>query len=47
MKKKIFLVILVIILTITNFILFRNVYNKKTSIVNALLNIYKTDQLLI
>ena len=29
MKKKIFLVILVIILTITNFILFRNVYNKK------------------
>lgn len=29
MKKKIFLVILVIILTITNFILFRNIYNRK------------------
>lgn len=29
MRKKIFLVILVIILTITNFILFRNIYNKK------------------
>jgi len=31
MKKKIFLVILVLILTITNFILFKNFYTAKTS----------------
>lgn len=29
MKKKIFLVILIFILTITNFILFKNFYNTK------------------
>ena len=31
MKKKIFLVILVLILTIVNFILFKNFYNEKIS----------------
>ena len=29
MKRKVFLVILVLILTITNFILFKNFYNTK------------------
>ena len=31
MKRKIFLVSIIIILTITNFILFKNFYNSKTN----------------